>query len=93
MTQKELLGKFGNQAGLTAKETLCALKTLIGIIRGEVQASGRLVIPDLGVFTLKSRKARDVSNVLTYGDKVHVPARKTIGFKPSANWKRAMNLE
>ena len=54
---------------------------------GEVQAEGRLHLADLGVFTLRDRKARVMA---ISGAKVG--AYKTIHFQPAANFKRAVNL-
>ena len=88
MTNQELIKTVADYHGISQVDVKAILKTFIGVIRGEVQAEGRLHLADLGVFTLRDRKARVMA---ISGAKVG--AYKTIHFQPAANFKRAVNLE
>lgn len=85
MDGKELAKELAERTGLTQKKAGETIKALISIIRGEVQGQGRFALSDLGIFTLRPRKAR----VTNFGK---VPAHKIVHFAPSAGFKRSVNL-
>ena len=92
MTQREMVQELARRLGLPQRQAFKALKEMVSIIRGEVQGNGTCRIADLGVFSLRSRKPREVKNWRD-GQKFQVPARNGVHFKPSANFKRAVNLK
>lgn len=95
MTNKDLIAVVAREHGLTQADARAILKTFIGVMRGVIQAEGRLHLADLGVFTLRERKARVLA--LPTGPRGEsgrkVAAYKTIHFQPAANFKRAVNLK
>ena len=91
MTNKEMIKKVADQHGITQVEAKAILKTFISVIRGEIQAEGRLYLADLGVFTLRDRKARVMALPTGAGRKL--PAHKTVHFQPAAGFMRAVNLK
>ena len=92
MTQVDFVMQLSKRLGLTQKQALQALKEVVSIIRGEVQSNGRCQVADLGVFSLRQRNPRLVKNWRD-GQEFQVPARNAVHFKPSANFKRAVNLK
>ena len=59
---------------------------ITNLIQGD---SGKFSYPGFGTFALKSRNARTGINPKTKA-KIQIPASKTVGFKPSTNWKETL---
>ena len=91
MTNKDLIKAVANHHCITQADAKAILKTFIGVIRGAIQAEGRLHLADLGVFTLRERKGRALALPGLVGRTVQ--ASKTIHFQPAANFKMAVNLK
>ena len=51
--------------------------------------NGKFSYPGFGTFALKTRNARTGINPKTKA-KIQIPSSKTIGFKPSTNWKETL---
>ena len=51
--------------------------------------AGKFSYPGFGTFSLKTRNARTGINPKTKA-KIQIPASKTVGFKPSTNWKETL---
>ena len=90
MNNAELIAELAKREDLSKAKTKRIIKNLVGIIRGEVQAEGRFALADLGVFTLRDRKAREQG---PGGWPPPSPARKAIHFKASIGFKRAVKLK
>lgn len=90
MTNAELIAELATRHDITKAKTKRIIKDLVGIIRGEVQATGRFSLADLGVFTLRTRKATVVKN---FGRAIPVPVHQVVHFKTGNGWKRAVNLK
>jgi len=63
----------------------CALST----ISAGVKKSKMVQLIGFGTFKVKSRAARMGRNPQT-GAKIKIKASKTVGFKPSADWKKSL---
>ncbi len=61
--------------------------TAIAAIKGKDK---RFAYPGFGTFTVRERKKREGRNPKT-GEKIAIPASKSIGFKPAASLKAEMN--
>ena len=59
---------------------------LLRYILKELKQNGSTILPDLGTFTLRKRKARKSHNVAT-GTIVQVPAKTSVSFRPSYKLK------
>lgn len=81
MTKKEIVKKISEEIGLTQLKTKDIVqRTLDEIIRTLVQ-EGRIELRNFGVFEVKRRAPRKARNPRT-GDKVAVPAKNVVTFKP-----------
>ena len=81
MTKKEIVKKISEEIGLTQLKTKDIVqRTLDEIIRTLVQ-EGRIELRNFGVFEVKRRAPRKARNPRT-GDKVYVPAKNVVTFKP-----------
>ncbi|CAN5714472.1 hypothetical protein BH23PLA1_BH23PLA1_17720 [soil metagenome] len=81
MTKKEIVKKISEEIGLTQLKTKDIVqRTLDEIIRTLVK-EGRIELRNFGVFEVKRRAPRKARNPRT-GDKVSVPAKNVVTFKP-----------
>ncbi len=92
MTKKELISAVqADFAGeLTKKQVGEIVNAVFGSITSAIQGDGRYSHPGFGIFTVKSRAARTGRNPRT-GEKIDIPASKTVGFKPAAELKSNVN--
>lgn len=65
------------------------VSALTSAIRETVAAHGRCRIAGLGVFSLRTRKARRIRNPIT-GDMMQLQETKTVHFRPSKEWREAL---
>lgn len=81
MTKKEIVKTISEEIGLTQLKTKeIVQKTFDSIIEALVK-EGRIELRNFGVFEVKKRAARKARNPRT-GDKVHVPEKYVVTFKP-----------
>ena len=81
MTKKEIVKQISEKLGLTQLKTKEIVQlTLDGIIETLV-SEGRIELRNFGVFEVKKRAPRKARNPRT-GDKVYVPAKNVVTFKP-----------
>lgn len=81
MTKKEIVKKISEDIGLTQLKTKDIVqRTLDAIIRTLV-TEGRIELRNFGVFEVKRRAPRKARNPRT-GDKVYVPSKNVVTFKP-----------
>ena len=92
MNQVEMIKELSKRVGITQAQAMKALKEVIAIVRGEIQAEGRMYIADLGTFTLRERKAMKMKARGVF-PAYSIPAFKTVHFQVSAGFKRALNLK
>ena len=81
MTKKEIVKTISDEIGMTQLKTKeIVQKTFDAIIEALVK-EGRIELRNFGVFEVKKRAARKARNPRT-GDKVHVPEKYVVTFKP-----------
>ncbi len=95
MTKKEIVKQISEELGLTQLKTKeIVQRTLDAIIQTLVE-EGRIELRNFGVFEVKRRAPRKARNPRT-GDKVYVPAKNVVTFKPGKEMEelvRKMNPE
>lgn len=91
MTKKEIVKKISEEIGLTQLKTKDIVqRTLDEIIQTLVQ-EGRIELRNFGVFEVKRRAPRKARNPRT-GDKVYVPAKNVVTFKPGKEMEELVRL-
>jgi nucleoid DNA-binding protein len=95
VTKKEIVKQISEELGLTQLKTKeIVQRTLDAIIKTLVE-EGRIELRNFGVFEVKRRAPRKARNPRT-GDKVYVPAKNVVTFKPGKEMEelvRDMNPE
>ena len=77
-------------ADTTKKHAEEALAAVLESIKEGVKESGKVQIIGFGTFATKTREARTGRNPKT-GEKLHIPARLRVTFKPSKAFRELLN--
>jgi nucleoid DNA-binding protein len=81
MTKKEMARAIAEDTGLTQLQAREIVQRVFDGITETLVQEGRIELRNFGVFEVKKRKPRRARNPRT-GDKVDVPARLVVTFKP-----------
>lgn len=81
MTKKEIVKKISEEINLTQLKTKEIVQRTLDAIIQTLVAEGRIELRNFGVFEVKQRAPRKARNPRT-GDKVFVPAKNVVTFKP-----------
>ncbi len=95
MTKKEIVKKISEEIGLTQLKTKDIVQRTLDAIIHTLVTEGRIELRNFGVFEVKRRAPRKARNPRT-GDKVSVPAKNVVTFKPGKEMEklvRSMNPE
>jgi DNA-binding protein HU-beta len=94
MTKKELVAAVQDQfAGdLTKKQVGEIADAVFEVIAKAIREDGRYSHPGFGTFSVKTRAARTGRNPRT-GEKIPIPASRTVGFKPAPDFKTNIEVD
>ena len=81
VTKKEIVKKISEDIGLTQLKTKDIVQRTLDAIIQTLVSEGRIELRNFGVFEVKKRAPRKARNPRT-GDKVFVPAKNVVTFKP-----------
>jgi nucleoid DNA-binding protein len=90
VNRTELAEAVAAKTGLDRRQSEAAVEAVTGAIVDEIRSGNRVSIFGFGSFEPKSRAARTARNPQTQAV-VRVPASKSVGFKPAAAFKEALN--
>lgn len=86
MTKSELVAKTAEKAGITKASAERAVNAAIEAVVEALTKGERVAIPGLGVFNVRTRKARKGRNPRT-GKEITIPARKVVSFTAAKSLK------
>ena len=93
MTKKEIVRTISEEIGLTQLKTKEIVQKTFDAIVETLVEDGRIELRNFGVFEVKRRAARKARNPRT-GDKVNVPEKFVVTFKPGKEMEqRVRELE
>jgi integration host factor subunit beta len=81
VTKKEIVKKISEDIGLTQLKTKDIVQRTLDAIILTLISEGRIELRNFGVFEVKRRAPRKARNPRT-GDKVYVPSKNVVTFKP-----------
>ena len=90
MTKKEIARKIAEHSGISQLLALEAVQMVFDSIIETLVNEGRIELRNFGVFEVKRRRPRKARNPLT-GEKVSVPERSVVTFKPGREIKERVN--
>jgi len=81
VTKKEIVKRISEDIGLTQLKTKEIVQRTLDAIIDTLVTEGRIELRNFGVFEVKRRAPRKARNPRT-GEKVYVPAKNVVTFKP-----------
>lgn len=81
VTKKELVERIAQKTGLQRNDVKTVVQSFLDAVVEELGQGNRLEFRDFGVFEVRQRAARSAQNPKTL-EAVHVPAKRTVRFKP-----------
>ena len=90
MTKKEIAKKISEQSGITHLLALEAVQMVFDGIMETLLDEGRIELRNFGIFEVKRRRARQARNPRT-GEKLSVPERSVVTFKPGLEMEERVN--
>ena len=91
MTKKEIVKTISEEIGLTQLKTKEIVQKTFDAIVETLVTEGRIELRNFGVFEVKKRAARRARNPRT-GDKVSVPEKFVVTFKPGKEMEERVRL-
>lgn len=91
MTKKEIVKAISEEIGLTQLKTKEIVQKTFDAIVETLVTDGRIELRNFGVFEVKKRAARKARNPRT-GDKVEVPEKFVVTFKPGKHMEEQVRL-
>lgn len=91
MTKKEIVKAISDEIGLTQLKTKEIVQKTFDAIVETLIAERRIELRNFGVFEVKKRAARKARNPRT-GDKVFVPEKYVVTFKPGKEMEERVRL-
>ncbi|MBI3467842.1 MAG: integration host factor subunit beta [Planctomycetes bacterium] len=91
MTKKEIVATISEEVGLTQLKTKEIVQKTFDAIIETLLRDGRIELRNFGVFEVKRRAPRKARNPRT-GDKVFVPAKNVVAFKPGKEMEERVRL-
>ena len=86
MTKKEMARAIAGETGLTQLQVQGVIQRVFDGITDTLVREGRIELRNFGVFEVRERKPRKARNPRT-GEKVEVPAKRVLTFKPGREIK------
>ena len=91
MTKKEIVKTISDEIGLTQLKTKEIVQKTFDAIVETLVEEGRIELRNFGVFEVKERAARKARNPRT-GDRVDVPAKYVVTFKPGKEMEERVRM-
>lgn len=86
MNNKELITELSKRLGLTQKQASEMLEVSTSALVSSVTETQSVVFQGFGAFELRNKREKTLLNPAT-GEKMFIPAKQTLVFKPSDTYK------
>lgn len=85
MNKSELISAIAEKSGLTKTDVQKALNAFTETVTECAKRGEEVRILGFGTYSVVERPAREGVNPRKKGEKIHIPARKVVKFKPGAD--------
>lgn len=89
LTKSQLMSKMAETWGVSKKEAAEMYDAFVEMLYGEIRRAGEVMLPGLGKFAKKHRKARMGRNPAT-GESIQIPAKTVMKFSVNKAAKDAL---
>ena len=91
MNKKELVEEISVKTGLTKEKAKITIDAILETIKEELADGEKVQIVGFGAFQSKRMGGRIVTNPQNLSEKISVPARNKVSFKPSKSFRDFIN--
>ena len=92
MTNKDFISELAQQTGYSPEDTQKMVNSIVEAMGDHFQEDGSVLVPNFGTFEVKKKLERIMVNPST-GQRMLVPPKLVLYFKPNANWKERVKNE
>ena len=86
MNNKDFIAELAQRTGYSAEDTQRFVNSIVEAMGDHFQESDSVVIPSFGTFEVKKKLERVMVNPST-GQRMLVPPKLVLNFKPHVSWK------
>ena len=86
MTNKDFILELAEQTGYTPEDTQKMVNVIVETMGDTFQEDDMVLVPSFGTFEVKKKMERVMVNPST-GQRMLVPPKLVLNFKPNTNWK------
>ena len=86
MTNKDFISELAQQTGYSPEDTQKMVNVIVETMGDNFQEDNVVLVPTFGTFEVKKKMERVMVNPST-GQRMLVPPKLVLNFKPNANWK------
>lgn len=86
MTNKDFISELAQKTGYSPEDTQTMVNTIVETMSDYFQEGKMVLVPSFGTFEVKKKLERVMVNPST-GQRMLVPPKLVLNFKPNANWK------
>ena len=86
MNNKEFIAELAERTGYSTKDTQKLVNSLVDAMGDTFQEHNAILVPNFGVFETKKKMERIMVNPAT-GQRMLVPPKLVLNFKPNQTWK------
>ena len=86
MTNKDFISELAQQTGYSPEDTQKMVNSIVEAMGDHFQEDGSVLVPTFGTLEVKKKLERIMVNPST-GQRMLVPPKLVLNFKPNANWK------
>jgi DNA-binding protein HU-beta/integration host factor subunit alpha len=86
MNNKEFIAELARRTGFSPRDTQRLVNDLINAMGDAFQEDNSVTVPNFGTFETKKKMERVIVNP-TSGQRMLVPPKLVLGFKPAQTWK------
>lgn len=86
MNNKEFINELAERTGYSSKDTQKLVDNIINAMGDAFQEDNAVLVPNFGTFEPKKKLERVIVNPAS-GQRMLVPPKLVLGFKPNQTWK------
>ena len=86
MTNKDFILELAEQTGYSPEDTQKMVNVIVETMGDTFQEDDMVLVPSFGTFEVKKKMERVMVNPST-GQRMLVPPKLVLNFKPNSNWK------
>ena len=86
MNNKEFINELAERTGYSPKDTQKLVDNIINAMGDAFQEDNAVLVPNFGTFEPKKKLERGIVNPAS-GQRMLVPPKLVLGFKPNQTWK------